>query len=415
MVQSHSLVTDGIYVSFFQVLAAAGHLTGIRILTEILPTDVFGTFFLLYGAVVLIATAIANPTMQALLRFYPEYYSQGRGFLPRVVARRQILKLILWILPVILLGIAYFLLREKGYGLTVLSLIALAMTEITRTQSLVLLNATRAQRVYGVWVALEGWSRPLFAGALVIYFNASVQLVILGYLAATALILLLMQRFVPKDDRNVGYPEGDIVDRFWKYTLPILPLGFLGWISGVADRYILGVLLTVADVGTYVAIYGVVSKPFLQVGSTIELAIRPRYYQVLRAGDRTHVLRIERRWLLLVALASVSGILVTFLFHKQISLLLLGEHYRSYSFLMPVIAVGYAMLLLSNFYSRICYARDLTKAVLQIELIGATASIFLAFPFIALWGITGAAAAVPCYFGLQALIAKWLSTSIAAQ
>lgn len=412
--KDRALISDGFWVTSSQVIASAGHLAGIRILTEVLPTDVFGTFFLCYGAVVLVAAAIANPTMQALLRFYPEYYPTGEGMLPRVVARRQLQKLSLWTLPAILAGAAVFLLWRNDSGLTVILLIALATSEIIRTQNLVLLNAIRSQRVYGAWVALEAWSRPLFAGALVLYFDASLKFMLLGYLAATLAILLVMRKWVPGDDRHSGEPPRELVSRFWRYTLPLLPLGILGWISGQADRYIIGAILTAADVGVYVAVYGLVSRAYLQAGTILELVMRPLYYQVLREGEVRHAARIERRWLLALVLVSASGLVVISVFHRQISLLLLGGKYRGFSFLMPVIALGYSLFLLSNFYSRICYARDLTKAVLKVELIGAAASILLAVPFISAWGIKGAAFAVPCYFGIKVLAARRFAKAAAA-
>jgi O-antigen/teichoic acid export membrane protein len=97
------------------------------------------------------------------------------------------------------------------------------------------------------------------------------------------------------------------------------------------------------------------------------------------------------------------------LLHQTLSALLLAESYRNYSYLMPWLAVGYSFLIVAQFYERLCYARDKTAAVSMIETVGAIASIGLAIPLIRFFGIDGAAWAVPCYFLVQMMLARFLA------
>jgi len=97
------------------------------------------------------------------------------------------------------------------------------------------------------------------------------------------------------------------------------------------------------------------------------------------------------------------------LLHQTLSTLLLAESYRDYSYLMPWLAAGYSFLIVAQFFERLCYARDKTAAVSLIETIGALASICLAIPLISFFGIDGAAWAVPCYFLVQMMLARFLA------
>ena len=148
--RGRSLLSDGVWLTGLQGLAVLGQLAGIRLLTEILPPAVFGEFSLWLGIVALAAAGLANPTMQAMLRYYPEYVLQGNGGLVKTVARKQLVKLITWTLPAFLAS-AIAALMFGWANMTVLGLlIALVAVEIARMQNTALLNAARAHRAYGI-------------------------------------------------------------------------------------------------------------------------------------------------------------------------------------------------------------------------------------------------------------------------
>ena len=285
MAKPRSLLSDGIWVAGLQGMAAIGQLVGIRILTEVLSPAIFGEFSLWFGAVTLVATGLANPTMQALLRYYPEYALRGEGALARAAVRQQLTRLIIWILPVFVVGAITVLMLHLGDLTLIGLLVAMVAVEIVRMQNTALLSAVRAQRAYGVWAVFDAWGRPLFAWLLIVQMGASTVYVLAGYILASLLSWAVMRQFVPHDIQvHCGTDDQAIQNRIWKYTLPLLPLGILGWISGMADRYMIGAILSPADVGLYAAIYGVASRPLLMLGSIVETTIRPAYQHALLAG-----------------------------------------------------------------------------------------------------------------------------------
>jgi O-antigen/teichoic acid export membrane protein len=88
---------------------------------------------------------------------------------------------------------------------------------------------------------------------------------------------------------------------------------------------------------------------------------------------------------------------------------LLAEPYRQGAALLPWIAGGYWLLILSHVFERACYARRDTRAVLLIYAAGGMAALAVLYPAVSRFGMAGAAAAVPVYFGVQLLTAVSLN------
>jgi O-antigen/teichoic acid export membrane protein len=404
--RKNSLLSDGAWLTGLQGLAAVGQLAGVRMLTGILPPAVFGEFSLWLGVVTLAATGLANPIMQAMLRYYPEYALHGNGELVKTVARRQLFKIIAWTIPAFLAG-AIAVLTLGWATLTALGLLmALITVEIVRMQGTTLLNATRAHRSYGIWAVAEAWGRPLLAWSLVTLMGATATVVLAGFLLASLCAWVAMRQFIPRDEPRVVpiAEQSALVGRFWQYTLPLLPLGLLGWVSGMADRYMIGALLSPADVGLYVAIYGLASRPMLVFSGIVETTIRPAYQSALVEGDNRRAHDYLRKWVVVIALGSLMALALACVGHSWLARLLLGEPYRSVSGLLPWIVGGYALLALSDISTRVCYAHGASDRVLLIVLAGSLSALLFGYYNIRAFGLLGAAIAVPLYFGVQLVI-----------
>lgn len=405
MRQRRTLLSDGIWIAGMQGTAALGHLVGVRILTEMLPPATFGEFSLWLGVVALVASGLANPTMQALLRYYPEYAVEGNGALVRVAVRGQLVKLILWVLPMFAVAAITTVLLGLGDSVLLGLLVIMVAIEVTRMQNTALLNAVRAQRAYGVWAALDAWGRPLIAWLMIAHMGASTAHVLVGYAFASLLTWVVMKRYVPHDEYvQGGVGHEMLVDRIWKYTLPLLPLGILGWISGMADRYMIGALMSPADVGLYVAIYGLASRPMLMFGGIVETTIRPAYQSALVEGNHQRAHSYLRKWTLFIVFGCAMAIAVAWAGHPWIARILLGEPYRSASFLIPWIVGGYALLILSHVANRVCYANEATRSILLVEFTGATLAVIFGFICIMWAGLKGAAVAISLYYGVQLIM-----------
>src|SRR5262245_5948196 len=93
------LRADFYSVGVSQAIAALGQIIGVRILTEVLSPVVFGEVILILGVATLAISVLVNPTMQSLLRYYPEYAQFGDGATVERTALQRIVRNSLFALP----------------------------------------------------------------------------------------------------------------------------------------------------------------------------------------------------------------------------------------------------------------------------------------------------------------------------
>ena len=213
-------------------------------------------------------------------------------------------------------------------------------------------------------------------------------------------------------DYTYGKPDPAIGTAIKRYSLPLTPMAALGWVNGVGDRYLIGGMLGLGQAGIYAAVYGLMSRPFIMVSGIVELTLRPLYNRLVAEQKHREAARLLAKWLLIVSLAVGAGFAFVILFDKLIIKILLAEKYRSgISLMVWAASGGYALLALSDVFIKVCYAYGYTGRILMVQVIGAVVSLTLALIGIKLFGLIGAAMAVPVYFGLMLLITIMVSRS----
>jgi O-antigen/teichoic acid export membrane protein len=232
--------------------------------------------------------------------------------------------------------------------------------------------------------------------------------VLAAYLLVSALLLVLFARRT-WPAAGASHATAQLSSLMWRYALPLVPLGLIGWVNNLSDRYLIGATLGLEQAGIYAAMYGLASMPFMAAGGTLEQALRPVYQNAVAAGEEARAQMLLRQWLFAVTAVGACGVAVFAWGHEHIAGLLLGSRFRGESALMPWIAAGYAIRSLAYVYERMCYAVGQTRSVLVIQS-SAAAVTLVATPIGALgWGLRGAAMAAPDYFGVQLLVAMMLA------
>ncbi|HEY1343138.1 MAG TPA: oligosaccharide flippase family protein [Bryobacteraceae bacterium] len=408
------LAGDGVWVISGQIGTALGTLVGMRVLTGYIPPATFGTLSLLIGCVTLVSSTFCLPYLQAMLRFYPEAVREGEvGRLRHIIAsalRWSIaglagLILIAGAVAGRVLGVSY---------LAFIALVGLLAVEVFRTLEMNLLSSARRQRSFAIWQALESWLRPILAVSAVVMWGSEPEAVLVGY-GIGSLGLLVVFRWAVKREGTEREPKQEREDtnlarRIRSYALPLMPLAIVGWVSAVSDRYIIGGMLGLEAVGLYVAAYGIISRAFGLLWGSIELILRPIYYEAVAAENRDREKKAFRVWLGVMVGGGLLGVLAVGLFKDMLCRLLVAESYQECARLMPWIAIGYSFVVTSYVFEKVCYAHHRTSWVTVSQVMGAVASIILAIPLIYLYGLDGAAAAVPAYFAVQlatSIVAAW--------
>jgi O-antigen/teichoic acid export membrane protein len=395
-----------------QAVAALGQIIGVRLLTEALSPAVFGEVTLIVGISLLVTSVLVNPTMQALLRYYPEYAQTGDPFPVEETALRCIIRTSAYAFPLTVpLAIAGMVAGWVSVGVLVLLLILTAIDGMRLLRNTVM-NASRQHHRYGIWQVGEAWGRPLLAYVATMWWGVHAEIV-LGAFIVTSLALYGFLGH-SSDSRSTAthsrdFNEGELLLKFQTYGWPLIPLGLVGWISGMADRYMIGGMLSAENVGMYAAAYGLASRPLLMLSSMAETAVRPLYYSAVTRRDMSAERKYLMTWFAVVSTAGIAACALFALFHEELAALLLGPRFREASYLMPWIAGGYGLLACSHITTRICYAYDATRSVFITESAGALLAVVIGFPLIYAFGLEGAAMAVPLYFGIQLLLSAYLA------
>ncbi|MDO9557469.1 MAG: lipopolysaccharide biosynthesis protein [Coriobacteriia bacterium] len=394
-----------------QLASAVGTLVGLRLVTEVVPPSIYGSVVLAIGIVVLAQGLAVTPMMQAALRFHPECTgTSGESELRRTVVA-ALRRPVVWgfALLVVVLGAWYQ--SIGGTAFLGLACGALFVVEVARTFQVVFLNAARRQRPMALLVAADAWLRPVLAVVAVLVFGVSALAVVGGYIAGTTLtlagfaVLSRSEHHVRVLPRPANQQEGVAgAGELWMYAKPLILLPLVGWVSGQADRYIIGGLAGLELAGIYAAVYGLASRPFLMLSNGVELTLRQVYYARVSVGDRSGQRRVFAVWLAAVLGASLALLVTIALLHQQIASVLLASEYRVYSSLMIWIGAGYVFVGCTQVVERICYARNDTRGVTLAQIGGAALSLFIVPPMVLAYGIQGAAWAVPVYFGGQFLL-----------
>ena len=388
------------------MFAAIGTLVGIRLLTEVVPPAIFGEANLLMVAAGLAVALACTPFTRAALRFYPEVIrTSGERTLRASVNHFTVPAVITAALLVGLGGATYA--WRSGLPLWIgLALGAVVIFDAQKTQETGYLNAARRQKLYSAWTAFDTPFRPLLGAAAALLLGATTGNVVLGYAFAAGALVITFLLIAKSPVIGLGPPDPQLGRELKRYAMPLLPLAAVGWITSASDRYIIGGVLGLHEVGIYAATYGLILRPFGMVNSTFTSTLRPVYFESVALDDRPRSARILRSWLLAQTAIFALGIGAVIVLRDVIAWLLLAPEYRASASVMPWLALGFAFLCVSQTWNTVSLAYKASGGVTLSEAIGAAASVALVVPLAWKYGLAGAAAAVPLYFGVQ-LIAAW--------
>ena len=87
-----TLIREGTWVLSGQIAAAMGVLVGVRLLTEFVPPEIYGVISLMLGIMTLGYNLFCFPTLQAVIRFYPDVVQAGSVGILRKTVRLLLLR-----------------------------------------------------------------------------------------------------------------------------------------------------------------------------------------------------------------------------------------------------------------------------------------------------------------------------------
>lgn len=407
------LLKDGIWVTIGHTLAAVAALVGIRLITEITEPSVFGAFVLVNGILALLQGILLQPMAQAALRYYPDFavlngVSQLRRYLFSVFFSRWA-----WCTGVFGALAATDMLLFRYLSIEVWLILTLSLgLESWKTVEIVIRNAAKRQMSYAGLYLADSIGRT--AGTIIVAWllGTSLESLLLGQTVGVFIILLLFAMFssVIRNAESLtgeasSHNEIDLLKQgMRRFATPLLWTPIVGWLSGLADRYIIGAILGLAQAGVYSATYGFGSRPILMIGAISEATLRQNLYTAVSQKNMFEA----RRWLILwiafnLFFSAAVAIGITFLTVPIVRWLLAAEYRPIAVQILPWIAWGYVLLLLSQTVERLLYAYKKTQTVTMIQTFSAALAILGAFVGAYWAGVFGVAVSVPFCFAIQLL------------
>lgn len=401
------VLKDGFWASFGQIGSALGVLIGTRLLTEFVSPAIFGEISLGLGISTFLYSLFCAPLLQASLRFYSDAAASGHENNLKSTIKNQLIKSTAITIVLTLIGGGIYSYAFKSSFTLFILLSAIIAVDVARNLETNFLAASRRQAAFATWVTAETWAKPVGAILLIMISSAKAETILLGYLISAIIIFLIFRITVSIDNKinaENQCSKTDFIKEINRYAYPLVPLALISWISSLGDRYIIGGLMGLDQVGIYAAVYGLVSRPFLMIGGIVEQILRPLYFDAI-AGNDSKNKKIFQIWLSLTCLACLFGLIVIIFFGDILVKYLLAEKYRSSIDLLIWISLGYSFLAISYVFEKVCYAYKMTKLIVLIQGIGSISSFIIGLPLTYYYGIKGAAIAVPIYFGIQLVTA----------
>lgn len=285
---------EAAWVVFGQVGTFFGSLVGLKILTQVLPPEVYGHVNLLMLGMTLVGWLSFEPFKQSMIRTYWSSSEEGKlGNLARsavtVYAVISAAVALVWLgwssdgwwgvrrwigaVPALVLGV--FLVQSwqaLGHG------ICYAARLRARVSAASIVNA---------------WLVPICAAGLVIKFGVSVGNVLLGYLFAGLVALVIVAGPLLHEVNREGaqWWDGKIVKQMLTYGVPFVLWSPFSWSIAYLDRYVLQALAGPSEVGVYAAAYQVAQFPFTFGTALLSQFITPIAFQ--RAGESNDPIRLR--------------------------------------------------------------------------------------------------------------------------
>ncbi|MCQ8119520.1 lipopolysaccharide biosynthesis protein [Methylomonas rosea] len=408
--KNSKLCGDAFWALFGQAASALALLLGTRLLTELVSPAVYGQVALLNGFVALGVAVFSYPFICAGMRIVPECETAGeRNALHAAVASLTLQVTALAIAVLVLGGFAYGYFIDGSCVLFLLAGVLLAMT-VQRELGIQLAIGERKQRLASLWQTSDSVLRPALAIALVWWLGGNPEWVLLGYILASLLSNLVWM--VVKRRSGVRPPATDSRSfrrEVWVYALPLIPMELIFWINGLGDRYVIGYLLTAADVGLYAATYMVVNEAFNRSAMVLLRTFQPAYFQAFSSQQLQKAYSILWFWIASVAGLGVAGLLLLLLTKDWVASMVLAKSYHAAVDLMPAMALGCALHALGTALAQPLLAHKRTKTLLKGRLCGAVTAAMTIPLLVSQYGLPGAAWANPVYFGVEALVLALLA------
>ncbi len=375
----------------------------VKVLSSMGPKE-YGTYALVVTIAVFVGMSFFGPLAQGFIRFYYHYLEKSvpilfTGFVYKILIAACI---VLFVIAIILFGVSLTInLSEPAVFFLIagIYIITAKLTEFFNS----LLNLIRKRKENAI---LQG-SEKLFT---ILFFLVLIHFKILELINVFLLLSVVMLAFsITKHivfQKNL--PEEQTVEKtfainarsemrlqLFGYMAPFLIWGFSGWLQLNGEKWIINGLLSTYDVGIYAAMMALVNGLVIVPNNIISDFATPiifKQYADMQNKESVnigfHYIRLN---MLVIFLLTVFSTLFTWLWGRDLIILISSKEYIVYWYLLPFLCLGTGLFLTGQAQTVFGMALNRPNKYLIPKVSIGIFSIILNFIFIKIFGISGVA------------------------
>jgi O-antigen/teichoic acid export membrane protein len=341
------------WIASGQGFGMLGSLIGVRILTSVLRPSVYGEISLVLATSAIVSTLLFGPLQQGMLRFFAPAAEAEQ--LPAFIfgARRLLRRLTGLVVALAVAGILLLSIFGLWKWVVLMATASLLALLTGYERALDALQSAARQRAITAWhQAIIRWGFLCILPAVWL-LGPSSSAAMLGYLAATAFVLLSQYAFFRARYRlaiSAAAGDGSSADwatRIQHYATPFMLFAIFPWLQQSTDRWGLQVFRSAHDIGLYAVLLQLGFQPVVLVSGVFVQLISPIVFE--KAGSGLDPIRLgEARKLTFLAVGlflvmTALGALFAAVFREPVFSLFLAKQYRSVIPLMPwmILAGGF--------------------------------------------------------------------------
>lgn len=384
VVKVFKIINESFWGISGQILSACITLLGIRIITEFSSTEHYGQYVIFSTFGLLIVNVFSGSIFQSYLRILPE--------IGDIKALKLSSFVVNFLSKIILLCILLFIFFNSSFLLYISLIFFFILSEHYKSLFQVLLNIKKKQKKYALFQMTFSFLKPSFAIIFYVFLNQDFISIIFGYSIGNLISSIL---FFPKDFINqfsLSLNSKFIInefDEFFIFSKPLIIQKICGWSLRNLDKYLIAIILGTSTTGKYAPVVGLASMLFLMLSKTVEIILRPYYFQYVSEKNTLMSRKILSYYAICLFIFSFITTLFLSIFSEEIINILFGSQFREFHYLLPILSISYTFLIFGYLFCNVCFAHKKSWNVLYIELY-ATLTNFIIMPiFLINFGIIG--------------------------
>lgn len=407
MFKNINILKESIWAFLGQFLSIIAIVLGIRLVTEVVDPEHYGQYVIFSGIILLAFNLISGSIFQSFLRIIPEKDANKSILLSS--------KIIIAFCAILSISLTLNLLINSYIFFLVSVFFAFLISEHLVGFYKVLMNINKEQKKYAFFQIFLSCMRPVLAVMYYKYFDNKFTSLLYGYISANLLIVFIFFGNKTLTDLKKSFRKKinlNEFSEFWTYSKPLVFQKIFGWSMNNIDKYIIAFFLGNNTLGQYAPIVSLVSMLYLTTSEAINIIFRPYYFKYIAKKEITKSKKILKMYGIVLLFASILYILVFSFFNLQIANMMLGENFRSFYFLLPILSVGFTFLVFGYFFATICLAYKKTWLVFNIECIAAILNILFVPIAVYKFGINGLPFALLLTYFFHCTVAYYFAIGI---